>query len=65
MVLGVLCGPHLAVARCFGMFYWHSNHASLSANWLTSSKIEASVCVVYQVHGRVGTSVCLQGRGNE
>jgi len=64
-VLGMLCGPHLAVAHCFGMFYWHSNHASLSADWLTSSKIEASLCVACQVHSRVGTSVCSQGKGNE
>lgn len=29
MVLGILCSPHLAVAHCFGMFHWCSNHASL------------------------------------
>ena len=65
MVLGILCSPHLAVAHCVGMFYWYSNHAIPSANWSASSKIEASLCVVCQVHGRIGTFVCLQGKGTE
>jgi hypothetical protein len=62
MELGILCSPHLAVAHCFGLFYWHSSQASLSANWSASSKIEAPLCVLCQVHGRMGTFVCLQGR---
>jgi hypothetical protein len=70
-VLTILRSPHLAVARCLGIFFWESICANLSANLSTISKFEmykvnfkASLCVLCLVHIRMCTFCVHMRKGN-